>query len=67
MINVLIKTEQPGRMLETDIFAGVFLAAAEDNTQYSIESYSALKICVTVINTPCVFYGWDLSTRIKKE
>ena len=45
------KTEQTGHVLKAEIVAGVFPPVAEDNTEYSIESYSALKIFVTVINT----------------
>ena len=42
-----MKTEQTDHVLETEIVAGV----AEDNVENSIESYLALKIFVTVINT----------------
>ena len=38
------KTEQTGHVLETEIVAGVFPPVAEDNTEYRIESYSALKV-----------------------
>ena len=43
-------TEQTGHELETEI-GEVFPPVAEDNTEYDIESYSALKIFVDVINT----------------
>ena len=51
VITRLGKTEQTRNVLETEIIAGVFPPVAEDNTEYSIESYSALKIYVTVMNT----------------
>ena len=62
--------EQTGYVLETEIIAGVFSPVVEDNTEYSthIESYSALKIFVTVINTllsSASFYDWVL--QIKKK
>ena len=44
-------TEQTGHALETKIVAEVFPPVAENNTEYNIESYSALKIVVDVINT----------------
>ena len=43
-------TEQIGHALDIEI-VGVFPPVAEDNTEYNIESYSALKIFVDVINT----------------
>ena len=43
-------TEQTGHALDTEIVE-VFPPVAEDNTEYNIESYSALKIFVDVINT----------------
>ena len=49
--NKLKKTEQTGYVLETEIVPGVFLPVADDNTEYSIESCSALKIFVIVIHT----------------
>ena len=42
-------TEQTGHALETEIVE-VFPPVAEDNTEYDIKSYSALKIFVDVIN-----------------
>ena len=43
-------TKQTGHALDTEI-AEVFPPVAEDNTEYNIESYSALKIFVDVINS----------------
>ena len=43
-------TEQIGHALETEIVE-VFPPVEEDNTEYNIESYSALKIFVDIINT----------------
>ena len=43
-------TEQTGHALDTEIVE-VFPPVAEDNTEYNIESYSALKIFVNVTNT----------------
>ena len=43
--------QETGYVLETELIAEVFPPIAEDNTEYSIESYSALIIYVTVINT----------------
>ena len=42
---------QSGHVLETEITAGVYTPVSDDNTDYSIESYLALKIFLTVINT----------------
>ena len=56
-------TEQTGHALDTEIVE-VFPPVAEDNTEYNIESYSALKIFDDVIKpswTPMLFYGWVLS------
>ena len=47
----LRKTKQTGHMIETVIVAGVFPPVAENSIEYSIESYSTLKIFVSVINT----------------
>ena len=58
MITRLGTTEQTDHELETEIGAGVFPPVAEDNTEYDIESHSALEIFVTVINillSPHVF------------
>ena len=58
MITPPRKTEQTGHGPQTEIIAGVFPPVAEDNTECSVESYSALKVLVTVMNTPwtpCVF------------
>ena len=43
-------TKQTGHALDTEIVE-LFPPVAEDNTEYNIESYSALKIFVDVINT----------------
>ena len=43
-------TKQIGHALETEIVE-VFPSVEEDNTEYNIESYSALYIFVDVINT----------------
>ena len=67
MITRLRKTEQTGHVLETEIVAGVFPSVAEGITEYSIESYSALKIIVTVINTTPNPPGESLVLQIKKE
>ena len=44
VITRLKKTHQTGHMLDNEIFAGVFPLVAEDNIEYSIESYLTLKI-----------------------
>ena len=52
MITHLRKTEQTGHALETEIVAGIFPPVSEYNTENIVfESYSALKIFVTVIDT----------------
>ena len=65
-----MKKEQTDHVLETEIVARVFPPVAEDNAENSIESSSALKIFVTVINTllnPDVFLWLSHeSYRLKK-
>ena len=59
------KTEQTGCVLETEIVAGVFPPVAEDNAEYSIESYLALNIYVTVINTHTPHEKWKHPSYLK--
>ena len=68
MITRLRKTEQTGHVLETEIVAGVFPPVAEDNTEYSIEWYSALKYSIPHTHSPPhelkIMFIFKLSYRV---